>query len=187
MNRFHVLRIARVSANGGVHDLRVLLHLRLKESVRTIAIKQRQERCDQGLDVTVDRERNAGTASQLFRMVFNLDGEGVRQELIVGEVGTQHDEDICIIHALSCCTVTQQTCHTHIKGVVVLDEVLATQGVANRCLQSVGKLDDLVMSAFHTCACKDCNLLRPIENICELADIFLIWAQHGASGRYVLR
>ena len=120
-------------------------------------------------------------------MVFDLDGKCVRQELIVGEVSAQHDEDICIIHALSCCTVTQQTCHTHIKGVVVLDEVLATQGVADGGLQSVGKLDDLVMSTFHTCACKDCNLLRPIENICKLADIFLIRAQHGASGRYVLR
>ena len=114
-------------------------------------------------------------------MVFDLDGKCVRQELIVGEVSAQHDEDICIIHALSCCTVTQQTCHTHIEGVVVLDEVLATQGVADGGLQSVGKLDDLVMSAFHTCACKDCNLLCAIKNICELADIFLIWAQHGAS------
>ena len=120
-------------------------------------------------------------------MVFDLDGKCVRQELIVGEVGAQHDEDICIIHALSCCTVTQQASHAHIEGVVVLDEVLATQGVADGGLQSVGKLDDLVMSAFHTSASKDCNLLRPIENICKLADIFPIRAQHGASGRYVLR
>ena len=120
-------------------------------------------------------------------MVFDLDGKCVRQELIVGEVGAEHDEDICIIHALSCCAVTQQTCHAHIEGVVVLDEVLAAQGVADRGLQSVGKLDDLIMSAFHTGASKDCNLLCAIKNICELADVFLIRAQHGASGRYVLR
>ena len=114
-------------------------------------------------------------------MVFDLDGKCVRQELIVGEVGAEHDEDICIIHALSCCAVTQQTCHAHVKGVVVLDEVLAAQSVADGRLQNVGELDDLVMSALHTCACKDCNLLRPIENICKLADIFLIRAQNGAS------
>ena len=41
MDRLHVLRIARVGADGGVHDLRVFLHLCLEESIRTIAVKQR--------------------------------------------------------------------------------------------------------------------------------------------------
>ena len=107
-------------------------------------------------------------------MVFDLDGEGVRQELIVGEVGAQHDEDICIIHALSCCAVTQQAGHAHIKGVVVLDEVLAAQGVANGGLQNIGKFDDLVMSTLHAGTSKDCNLLCAVENICELADVFFV-------------
>ena len=76
MDRLHVLRIARVGANGGMHDLRVLLHLRLEESIRTIAIKQGQERCDQGFDITVNGKRNIGTAAQLLRMIFDLDGKG---------------------------------------------------------------------------------------------------------------
>ena len=186
MDRLHVLRIARVGADGGVHDLRVLLHLCLEESIRTIAVKQWQERCDQGFDVTVNGKRNIGTTAQLFGAVLNLNGERIGQELIVGEVGTQHDQNIGIVHAFSSGTITQQAGHTDIKGVVVLDKILTAQSMADWGLQNISEFDDLIVCALNTGTGKDGNLLCTVEDVCELADILLIRGEHGTAGGNVL-
>ena len=131
----------------------------------------------------MNREANVCAAAQLLRVRIHLNGRGVGQELVVGEVGAQQNQHIGVVHALRGRTVAQQARHAHVEGVVVLDEVLAAQRVANRGLERVGEGDNLVVGTLDARAGEDRDLLRLIEEGGGLVDVRRVRGQRrGASG-----
>ena len=184
VDRTHLLDVARVGADGSVHDLRVLLDLGLQEGVGTVCAQVGEECFDEGLDLRVDREADVRAAAQLLGVRVHLDGRCGRQELVVGEIGAQQDQHVGVVHALSCCAVAQQARHTHVEGVVVLDEVLAAQRVADRCLECIRQGDNLVMGAFDAGAGENGDLVGLVEEGCGLFNVGGIGSQcRGARGR----
>ena len=143
-----------------------------------------EERLDEGLDLRVDSEADVRAAAQLLRVRIHLNGRGVRQELVVGEVGAQQDQHVGVVHALGGCAVAQQARHAHVEGVVVLDEVLAAQRVADRSLERVRQGDDLVMGALDARAGEDRDLVSLVEEGCGLFNVGGVGSQRrGARGR----
>ena len=177
-----MLDIAGVRADRSLHDLGVTLDGGLEELV-IMLLEQRGDSVAQGLDVGVDREGDVGTTTQLLRAILNLNREGARQELVVGEIGSQQDQYVGIIHALGCGTVTQQTGHADVEGVVVLDEVLAAQGVTDRGLKLVGQGQDLVMGTLDAGTGENGNLLDVIEKLNELTDVLRVRLGGGTTAR----
>ena len=110
-------------------------------------------------------------------MRVHLDGRGVGQELVVGEVGAQQDQHVGVVHALRGRAVAQQARHAHVEGVVVLDEVLAAQGVADRSLERVGQGDDLVVGALNARAGENRDLVRLVEERRRLVDVLRVRGQ----------
>ena len=130
-----------------------------------------EERLDEGLDLRVDREADVRAAAQLLRVRIHLNGRGVRQELVVGEVGAQQDQHVGVVHALGGCAVAQQARHAHVEGVVVLDEVLAAQRVADRGLERVRQGDDLVVGTLDARAGEDRDLVGLVQEGCCLVNV----------------
>ena len=122
-----------------------------------------EEGLDEGLDLRVDREADVRAPTQLFRVRVDLDGRGVGQELVVGEVGAQQDQHVGVVHALRGRAVAQQARHAHVEGVVVLDEVLAAQRVADWGLERVCQGDDLVVSALNAGASENGDLVGLVQ------------------------
>ena len=87
VDRLHVLDIASVRADRGLHNLGVALNCGLKEFV-IMLFQQRGDGVAQGFHIGMDREGHVSTASQLLRTVLNLDSEGIWEELVVGEIGS---------------------------------------------------------------------------------------------------
>ena len=167
-----------------MHDLRVLLDLGLQEGIGAVRAQVGEECLDEGLDLRVDREADVRAAAQLLRVRVHLDGRGGRQELVVGEVGAQQDQHVSVVHALSCCAVAQQARHAHVEGVVVLDEVLAAQRVADRCLECIRQGDDLVVGSLNTGAGEDSDLVGLVQERCGLFNIGGVGSKRrGARGR----
>ena len=171
MNRVHLLHVARVGANRSVHDFRMLLELAVQERIGAILAQMGEESLDEGLDLRVDREADVRATTQLLSARIDLNRGGGGQELVVGEVGTQQDQHVGVVHALSCCAVAQQARHAHVEGVVVLDEVLAAQRVADRGLECVGQGDDLVVGALDARAGENRDLVRLVEERRGLVDV----------------
>ena len=171
VDRTHLLHVARVGAHGSVHDLRVLLDLGLQEGIRAASAQVGEERLNEGLDLSVNREANVRAATQLLRVRVHLNGRGIGQELVVGEVGAQQNQHIGVVHALRGRTVAQQARHTHVEGVVVLDEVLAAQRVADRGLECIRQGDDLVVGALDARAGEDRDLVRLVQEGGGLVDV----------------
>ena len=130
-----------------------------------------EEGLDEGLDLRVNREADVRAPTQLLRVRVDLDGRGVGQELVVGEVGAQQDQHVGVVHALRGRAVAQQARHAHVEGVVVLDEVLAAQGVADRGLERVGQGDDLVVGALNARAGENRDLVGLVEERRGLVDV----------------
>ena len=63
----------------------------------------------------------------------------VRKELREGEVRTQHAQDVGVVDGLQAAAVAEEPGHADRVGVVVLQPLLALEGVADRSLQLQGK------------------------------------------------
>ena len=167
-----------------MHDLRVLLDLGLQEGIGAASAQVGEECLDEGLDLRVDREADVCAAAQLLGVRVHLNGRGVRQELVVGEVGAQQDQHVGVVHALGGRAVAQQARHAHVEGIVVLDEVLAAQRVADRCLECIRQGDDLVVSSLDTGASEDSDLVGLVQERCGLFNIGGVGSKcRGARGR----
>ena len=117
-------------------------------------------------------------------MRIDLNRGGGGQELVVGEIRAQQDQHVGVVHALRGRAVAQQAGHAHVEWVVVLDEVLAAQRVADGGLQGVGQRDDLVVSAFDARTREDRDLVRLVEQGGRLFDIGRVGRKRrGARGR----
>lgn len=60
-----------------------------------------------GFNIGMDWEGYVSMMFQFFWMVFNLDSEGIREELVVGEIGFQQDENIGVIYVFGSSIVVQ--------------------------------------------------------------------------------
>ena len=186
VDRLHLLDVARVGADRGLHDLGVALD-RLLEELVVMLLESGQDGLDEGLDVGADREGDVGATSELLRVVLHLDGEGVGQELVVREVGAQQDEHVGIVHALGGSTIAEQTGHAHVERVVVLDEVLATQRVTDRGLELVRQGQDLVVGTLDTGTGEDGNLPGVVEELGQLLDVLWVGGENGTTEWHIER
>ena len=71
VDRLHVLDVAGIRADRGLHDLGVALDCGLKELI-VMLLQQRGDGVAKGLDVGVDREGHVGATSQPLRTVLDL-------------------------------------------------------------------------------------------------------------------
>jgi hypothetical protein len=79
----------------------------------------------------VDGEVERAPASEVGRVGVDLDRSGLGQEPVVGEVGTEEHHDVGLPHRVVAGPVTEETAHADVVGIVVLDPLLATEGVAD--------------------------------------------------------
>ena len=88
------------------------------------------------------------TSTKLFSAKVDLDDRRVfGEELLVGKVRSDHEQQVAVHHGMIAGRKSQQTGHSHVKRVVVLDKLLPAHGVHNWSIELAGKLDQLGMSA----------------------------------------
>ena len=92
---------------------------------------------------------------------------GVRQELRVGEVGADEQQQVRVMDARVGGAVAEQTRHADVVRVVVLDPLLAPERVADGSLEQFGERDDLVVCALDAGAGEDGDGLRRVDRIRE--------------------
>ncbi|MDF2579476.1 MAG: hypothetical protein K0S49_1055 [Microbacterium sp.] len=106
----------------------------------------------------------------------------VGQELLVGEVGADHEEEVDLVHGVVDGTVAEQARHADVEAVVVLDPLLAAQRVPHRRLQVLGERDHLVTRVTHSLAGEDRDLLGLVDGRGELGDAALIGSDPARPG-----
>ena len=73
------------------------------------------------------------------------DGGVLRIELPIGKVGAEHQQGIALLHGVVAGAESEQSSHADVEGIVVLDDLLAPEGMDDRRLNDVGQGEDLVM------------------------------------------
>src|SRR5271170_6664901 len=85
-----------------------------------------------------------GPPPEVLGTRVDLDDSGLLgNELAVGEIGPDEQEQVGILQRLGAPTETDQPGQSDGVGVVVLDPLLPTQRVADRGLEPSGQLEDL--------------------------------------------
>jgi hypothetical protein len=108
--------------------------------------EQGQQRVDGVLHRAHQRDPYRHPTADPFPAHVDLDdGNVVREERPVGEVGTQHDQGVAVLHRPVSGTETDQSGHPHVVGIVVLDDVLAAERVDHRGLQGRGEGNELLV------------------------------------------
>ena len=125
------------------------------------------------------RRRRRSTASssgvrrpRLGGVVVDLHRPGLRKEGVVGEVGAQQQHQVGLVHRLVAGAVAEQPAHAHVERVVVLDPLLAAQGVPDRAASTLGQRHDLVVRVRGTPAPqKSITFSARVERRGELVDL----------------
>ena len=146
----------------------MLLEHLVEELGVLLLLDERQHGRERRLDVTVDRQVDGGAAPEVFGARVDLHGAGVGQELVVREVGAEHDHEVGVFDALSSRAVAEQAGHADVERVVVLDEVLAAQRVPDRRLDLLGERDELFVRTLDAGAAEDGDRLGAVDLAREL-------------------
>ncbi len=158
-----LLHLAGVGAHRLVHELLVLLE-RLVEELRVLLLlDERQHGVESRLDVALDRQVDGRAAAEHLGARIDLHGARVGQELVVREVGADHDHEVGVLDALGGGAVAEQARHADVERVVVLHEVLAAQRVPDGRLGLAREPHELVVCPGGTGAGEDGDLLRRVD------------------------
>ena len=153
----------------GLHDVLqlavVLLEHLVQEGAVLLLIHVRQDVLDGSGYVAGNRIRNLGAAADVGAVDVHLCHVGIRQEVVIREVGTQQDEQVSLVGGLVCRTVAQQAVHAHIEWVLVLDVHLATQGVADRSLNLLRQLQHLFAGILGASANEEGDSLSLVDGL----------------------
>ena len=110
-------------------------------------LKQGQQRVQRCLNITSKAEFQFASPPEALRTNVDLRNSclaGV--ELNVGKVCSEHEERIAGHHRLVARGETDETGHADIVWIIVLDMLLAAQGVNNGCLERLGECKKLFVS-----------------------------------------
>ena len=143
----------------------------------------RQDVLDGGGYVTGDRVRNLGAAADVGAVDVHLCHVGIRQEVVVREVGTQQDEQVSLVGGLVCRTVAQQAVHAYVERVLVLDVHLATQSVADRSLDLLRQLEHLLTGVLNAGANEQGDGISLVDGLGQGSSLGRIREDDRATGR----
>src|SRR5215469_4881668 len=121
------------------------------------------------LRVSHETKVNLRASSELLASNVNLnDGCVFRKELLVREIGSNHQQDFASHHGVIPGGVSEQAGHADIKRIVVLDKLFPAQGVHDRRLQLARERNQHLMSPGAACSAQDRYFFRLIQNLGEL-------------------
>src|SRR5271166_2706438 len=124
-----------------------------------------QKGSERGPGIAHKAEVNLGTASELLAAKIDLNHRRVfGKELLIREVGSDHQQQIAVHHRLVSGRESEKAGHAHIEGVVVLDELLPPHRVYDRSLQFAREFDQLGMRSSAARARKDRDPFRAAQN-----------------------
>ena len=133
-----------------------------------LLLHQRQHRPQGGPDVAVDPQLQRGAPTQPRGVVVDLDRARLGQEAVVGEVGTQQNQQIGLVGGLVAGAVTEQPAHPDVVGIVELDPFLAAQRMPDRAVQLGGHLHHLGVGAGDSCSAEQGHRPCAVQPLGEL-------------------
>ena len=137
-----------------------------------------QQGAEGGLGVADETEVDLGPSAQLLSPDIDLDDRRLLgEELLVREVGADHQQDIAGHHGVVAGREAEETGQAHVERIVVLDELLPSQRVHDRRVQSARELDQLGVRAGAPGAPEDRDPLRAIQQRRERGDLLVGRAQ----------
>jgi hypothetical protein len=111
-----------------------------------LGFDQRQQGVDGVFDRAHERNIDGNPSADIFTAHIDLDHRDARGiERAVREIGAEHQQRVAVLHRPVARAEPDQPGHPHVKPVVVLDEVLAAEGVHDRRLQSSRETEKLVV------------------------------------------
>lgn len=147
--------------------------------VRTRGIRQRSV----SPRVAPHRQVQLRAPAQVFGPHVDLDDlHVVGEEGVVREVGAEQDQQVALVGGLVGGAVAEQPAHPDVVRVVVLDPLLAAQGVPDRGLDLPGELHDLGVRAPRAGAAEQGDLLRLVDHVDEAVDLGVAGAGRGPGG-----
>src|ERR1700739_333410 len=133
-----------------------------------------------GLRVSDEAKVQLASASEVLSADVDLyDSRVFGVEIPVGKVRAEHQQDFAIHHGVIAGRKSEQSCHAHVKGVIVFNKFLAAQGMHNGSLELAGNLDQFRMGSGATCATEDGDLFRSIQNFGKDVEFFIRWTNTG--------
>jgi hypothetical protein len=131
--------------------------------------EQRQQRIESGLDLADQTQIDRRAAPDLFPTQVHLENFCLLgKELRIGKIRAQHEQGIAVHHGVIAGRKAQQSGHADVIGIVVLDEFLTPQRVDDGRLQLSCQRQQFVVRIFASCAAKNGDLLRSIEQLRRL-------------------
>src|SRR6266478_4363179 len=133
-----------------------------------------------GLRVSEEAKVQLASASEVLAANVDLhDSRVFGIEIPVRKVRAEHQQDFAIHHGVIAGRESEQSCHAHIKGVVVLNEFFAAIGMHDGSLELAGNLHQLRMGSGATRAAEDGDLFRSIQKFGKEVEFFIRWTNAG--------
>lgn len=123
------------------------------------------------LDVADQTKIKLHPSAELITADVHLDDLGLgRIELLVGEVGAEHQQGVAVAHRPIAGGESDQPGHPDVVRVVVFHILLATQRMHDRSRQRLGHLDQLVVGARRAGAGQDGDSPALVEDLGDLVE-----------------
>src|SRR6266849_8504103 len=95
-----------------------------------VLLQLQQQGSDRRLCIPYEAEVNLGATSELFTANVDLhDRRLLGVEVLIRKICSEHKQHIAVHHGAIAGRESEQDCHTDVEGIVILDELLATQCV----------------------------------------------------------
>ena len=149
----------------------LLLEHGIKEAAVGLFLQQGEQLRHGGLHVTNNRVFDVGASADVSTVNVDLRSGRRRQEVGVGEVGTDQDQEVSIVECCSTCTVTEEAGHTDVIRVVVVQNFLTGVRVADRRLNLLRDGEELIASTGATDTAEHCHLVSLVDGVGKVAEL----------------
>src|SRR5580658_1442697 len=158
----------------------IVFHRILQMLLVLVLLQLWKQGSQSGLRVSNEAKVQLAAASQMLAAKVNLhDGRVLGKEIAVWKVCAEHQQDFAVHHGVIAGGESEQSCHAHVKGVVVLDEFFATIGMHDGRLEFAGNFHELRMGSSATRAAEDGDLFRSIQELGKDVEFFIRWTNGG--------
>ena len=164
----HVLGVRR---NDVLQVPLLLLEHGIEEAAVGLFLQQRQQLRHGGLHVANNRILDVGASTNVSTVNVDLRGGCRRQEVGVGEVGTDQDQKVSVVECCSTCTVTEEAGHTDVIRVVVVQNFLAGVRVPDRRLNLLRNGEELIAGTGTTDTAEHRHLVSLVNCIGKVAEL----------------
>ena len=129
-----------------------------------VGLDLRQQRFDGVGDRSDERNVDLRAPADLGSAHIDLDDGGiVGVELLVGQIGTEHEQSVAVLERGVAGGESEQTGHAYVVGIVGFDEFLTAHRMDDRGLELLGDGEQLIMGAFGAGTGEDRRLLALVE------------------------